>query len=560
MLKTACAVKFLTKISHLHHDYPLEITYSSITPYKESFIMKYRLSYFSILLACSLFIPEITAAQQSCESLASIKIPHVTITLATAVNPSPEYVAPNPKAPMWNPEPIIVTVPFCRVAGYSEPAKESHIGFEVWLPRADHWNSKYLGIGTPGFVGFISYRALARNIQKGYATASSDTGHVDVDTPGEAPTAEWGGIPDKVTDWGHRGQHETTVIAKQIAGAYYGTRVKYAYWNSCHEGGNQALTELQRYPEDFDGIVAGDPAYYITRLQSVTELVTLTLVGDGAGTPSFFPHAKYPVLHRAVLDACDELDGVRDNIIDDPGRCHFDPATIQCPSYRDELSCLTEDQVAAVRKVYAGGRFEDGTEIYPGYEPGSELSWNFLGRGPGPFEASTGFFANMVYPNQDWDYRTFDVARDARNAEKLIGDMVDSSDPDLKPFQDHGGKVIMYAAWEEAAIPPRGLLNYYRSVVDSMGGLEKTQKFARLFMPAGLGMCPGFFDPDSFDTQKAIEEWVEQGKAPDMIMGKNKVGDVVHRTRPTCAWPNVAIYEGRGDTNDADSYSCGIRE
>lgn len=522
--------------------------------------MRFRLAILLTLLAVTSLVPATAPAKQSCESLASLKIPHVTITMATAINPSPTWEAPNPKAPFWNPEPVTVSVPFCRVAGFSTPARDSHINFEVWLPRSDHWSGKYMGIGTPGFVGFISYRALARNMQKGYATASSDTGHVDIDTPGEAPTAEWGGIPDKVIDWGHRGQHETTVAAKQIVRAYYGTAVKYAYWNSCHEGGNQALTELQRYPEDFDGIVAGDPAYYITHLQSVTEFVTLTLVGDGPDSPSFFPHAKLPVLHRAVLDACDTLDGVRDNLIDDPTRCHFDPKTIECPSYKDELSCLSPAQVEAANKVYGGGTFADGTEIYPGFERGSELQWNFLGRGPGPFLASTGFFANMVYPNQNWDYHTFDLARDARNAETNIGSMVDSKDPNLKPFMDHGGRVIMYAAWEEAGIPPRGLVHYYQGVVDTMGGLEQTQKFARLFMPVGLGMCPGFMDPDSFDTQKAIEQWVEQGKAPDLIMTKNKVGEVVHRTHPTCAWPKVAIYKGSGDTNDSANFSCGIRK
>ncbi|MBF8269715.1 MAG: Tannase/feruloyl esterase family alpha/beta hydrolase [Gammaproteobacteria bacterium] len=522
--------------------------------------MRYRLSIHLTLLAGSLIVPALASAEQSCESLASMKIPHVTITLATTITPAPEYAAPNPKTPMWSADPIKVSVPFCRIAGYSTPAGDSHIGFEVWLPRADHWNGKYLGIGSPGFVGYIAYRALARNMQKGYATASTDSGHVDVDTPGEAPTSAWGGIPDKVIDWGHRGQHETTVIAKQIAKAYYGTTIKYAYWNSCHEGGNQALTELQRYPEDFDGIVAGDPAYYITRLQTVTEYVTLTLVGDGPDTPTYFPQGKYAVLHRAVLDACDALDGVRDNIIDDPTFCHFDPKTIQCPAYRDEPSCLTAAQVETVKKVYGGGRFADGTEIYPGYEPGSELRWDFLGRGPGPFRASTGFFANMVYPNQNWDYHTFELDRAARDAAARIGSMVDFSDPNLQPFRDRGGKVIMYAAWEESAIPPRGLVNYYQSVVDTMGGLEQTQNFAHLFMPAGLGMCPGFSDPDSFDSQKAIELWVEQGQAPDTIMGKNKVGDVVHRTRPVCAWPKVAIYQGNGDTNDAANFSCGMRQ
>ena len=166
----------------------------------------------------------------------------------------------------------------------------------------------------------------------------------------------------------------------------------------------------------------------------------------------------------------------------------------------------------------------------------------------------------MVYPNQNWDYHTFNPDRDARNAEARIGNMVDSKNPDLKSFRDRGGKVIMYAAWEESAIPPRGLVNYYQSVVDTMGGLEKTQNFARLFMTAGLGMCPGFSDPDSFDTQKAIELWVEQGKAPDTIMGKNKVGSVVHKTRPVCAWPKVAIYKGSGDPNDAANFTCGIRK
>lgn len=523
--------------------------------------MKNRLSAFVTLLVGSLwFTPALVSAQQTCEGLATIKIPNVTITMTTAINPSPVYEAPNPRVPFWNPEPAKVSVPFCRVAGYAEPAKESHIGFEVWLPVADNWNGKYLGIGTPGMVGYIAYGALARNIQYGYATASTDTGHVDIDTPGEAPTAEWAGITDKVIDWGHRAQHLTTVIAKEVTKAYYGTAIKYAYWNSCHEGGNQALTELQRYPEDFDGIVVGGPAYYMTRLQAATLNASLAMVGDGPDSPGFLPLAKYAAINRAALDACDDLDGVHDGIIDDPTRCHFDPQTMQCPPYKDELSCLTAVQVEAVRKVYAGSKFADGTEIYPGYEPGSELRWDVLGRGPGPIPVSTGFFQTMVYPNQDWDYHTFDLDRDTRYAETKLGSMIDSKDPNLKPFKDRGGKVIMFHAWEESAIPPRGLENYYKSVVESMGGLEQTQNFARLFMVAGLGMCPGFRDPDSFNTQLAIEQWVEQGIAPDTIMAKNKVGDVVHRSRPVCAWPKVAIYSGSGDTNDAVNFSCGIRE
>jgi feruloyl esterase len=520
-----------------------------------------RLSVFVWLLSGILWsAPVIVAAQQGCEGLTSLKIPNVTFTLATAITAPPDYVAPNPRVPFWNPEPAKVSVPFCRVAGYVEPAQESHIGFEIWLPLVKNWNGKYLGIGTPGMVGYISYGALARNVQNGYATASTDTGHVDTDTPGEAPTAEWAGNTEKVIDWGHRAQHLTTVIAKEVANAYYGTTIKYAYWNSCHEGGNQALTELQRYPGDFDGIVVGGPAYYMTRLQAATLNASLALVGDGPESPTFLPTAKYPAINRAALDACDDLDGVHDGVIDDPTRCRFDPASMQCPPYKDEASCLTASQVEAVRKMYAGAKFADGTEIYPGYEPGSELRWDVLGRGPGPIPVSTGFFQTMVYPGQNWDYHTFDVDRDTHFAEKKLGGMIDSMDPNLKPFKDRGGKTIMFTAWEESAIPPRDIMNYYRSVVETMGGLEKTQDFARLFMVAGMGMCPGFRDPGGFDTQKAIEQWVEKGVAPDTITSIMRTGTEVHRTRPVCAYPTAAIYNGSGDPNVAASYQCRVRE
>lgn len=512
-----------------------------------------------VLLAACCALPLASMAQQSCDRLAAFRIPRVTITQATAITPAPEYEVPNPPAPFRPEVAAKVTTPFCRIVGYATPEKDSHINFEVWLPRAERWNGKYLGIGSPGFVGYIAYGALARNIQKGYATAATDSGHTDVDTPGEAPTADWAGNPDKVADWGHRGQHETTVIAKQLAKAFYGTPIRYAYWNSCHEGGNQALTELQRYPDDFDGIVAGGPAYYITRLQASTLYTSMALVGDGPDSPTFFPTAKYPMLHRAVLDACDTLDGVRDNIIDDPTACHFDPKTIQCPAYKDEPSCLTAVQVDAVRRVYDGSRFADGSEIYPGYERGSELNWGVLGRGPGPIRVSKGFFETMVYPDRNWDYRTFDIDRDTRHAERKLGASVDSKDPNLSAFRDRGGKVIMYQAWEEGAIPPRGLVNYYRAVTDTMGGLEKTQRFARLFMVAGLGMCPGFSDPGGFDTQAAIERWVEQKEAPDTILAMNRVEGKAVRSRPICAWPKAAIHDGKGDPNSAESYRCGAR-
>ena len=209
------------------------------------------------------------AAQQSCESLASLKIPDVTITLAKSIQPPPDFDVPSLPGRYGTPPGQTVSVPFCRVAGFAAPTSDSHISFEVWLPLAANWNGLYLGEGNPGFVGAISYGGMARELSRGYATASTDTGHADAEATGALPP--WAiGHPEKVADWGHRAMHETAVAAKQIIHAYYGKPPRLSFLSSCHEGGNQALTEAQKYPTDYDGIAAGDPAYYITHLQAVS--------------------------------------------------------------------------------------------------------------------------------------------------------------------------------------------------------------------------------------------------------------------------------------------------
>jgi feruloyl esterase len=501
------------------------------------------------------------SAQQSCESLASLKIANVTVTMATAISAPPDWNVPSTPGRFGTPPGLKVSVPFCRVAGSATPTSDSHIGFEVWLPVAANWNGNYIGIGNPGFIGAVSYGGLVREIAKGSVAASTDTGHNDVGATSEAPDAWAVGHPEKITDWGHRAVHETTVAAKALLLAYYGKPAKLSFWSSCHEGGNQALTEAQKYPLDFDGIAAGDPAYYITHLQSASEWFGwISLKDGGVKGAAYIPPAKYAVIHRAVLDQCDMIDGVRDGVLENPLQCHFNPETIRCPGKTDNASCLTGPQAETAKHMYEGPRTADGKSIYPGFDPGSELGWSIMAAGPDPISISTGFFKAVVYGDLNWDYHTFDVERDARKAAEEYGAALDSNDPNLKAFKDHGGKLLLYNSWDEAAVLPRASVEYYDSVNATMGGVEKTKDFFRLFMVPGMGMCPGFgFGNDgTFDAMDVVQKWRVTGVAPDRIVNSHKTAGAVDKTHPACAWPQQANYKGSGDPMDAANFTCGV--
>jgi feruloyl esterase len=514
---------------------------------------------FAALLAGALCIPKAASAQQSCESLTSVKIADVTITSATSISTPPDFEVPSTPGRFGTPPGLKVSVPFCRVVGFATPTSDSHISFEVWLPIATNWNGKYVGIGNPGFIGSISYGGLVREIAHGSATASTDTGHADVGATNEAPDVWAIGHPEKIADWGYRAVHVTTTTAKELLRAFYGKPARLSFWSSCHEGGNQALTEAQKYPEDFDGIAAGDPAYEITHLQAMSEYVTWLSLKDGVKAPGYIPPSKYAVIHRAALDACDTLDGVRDGVIEDPTRCRFDPETIRCPGTTDNASCLTGPQVETAKRIYAGPKFSDGTQIYPGFDPGSEMGWGLMAAGPDPLSISTGFFKSVVFGDSRWDFRTFDVDRDTRTADSKVGALVNSNDPNLKPFKDHGGKLLLYESWDEAIIPPRSAIDYYNSVQKAMGGPAKTKDFFRLFVVPGMGMCPGFgFGSDgTFDAMDVVQKWRETNVAPDKIINTHRTGGAVDKTHPACPYPQVAIYKGAGDVMDAANFACG---
>ncbi|HXW62505.1 MAG TPA: tannase/feruloyl esterase family alpha/beta hydrolase [Candidatus Acidoferrales bacterium] len=479
--------------------------------------------------------------------------------MATAIHTPPDFEVPTTGGRFGTPAGLKVSTPFCRVAGFSAPTKDSHIGFEVWLPIPEHWNGNYIGIGNPGFIGSVSYAGLSREVARGSAAASTDTGHLDVNAISEAPDAWAMGHPEKVADWGHRAVHETALVAKVLIHAYYGKPEKFSFWSSCHEGGNQALTEAQKYPTDYDAIAAGDPAYYITHLQAVSEYITWVSLKDGVKAPGYIPPAKYAVIHRAALDACDALDGVRDNVIEDPTRCHFDPETIRCPGKADYPSCLTGPQVETAKLIYAGPKFPDGQQIYPGFDPGSELGWGLMSAGPEPLSISTGFFKAVVFENPNWDFRTFAVVRDTQQADVKVGAAVNSINPDLRPFKNHGGKLLIYQSWDEAIIPPRSMIDYYKAIQATMGGTSETSDFLRLFMVPGMGMCPGFGTGDNgaFDALDIIARWRETDVAPDQIITSHRVAGIVDKTHPACPYPQVAIYDGKGDPLNATSFRCG---
>jgi feruloyl esterase len=500
------------------------------------------------------------AAQQTCESLKKIEIPHVTITSATAGGSG--TTLPATTGFMGGPG-TTINAPYCKVVAVSAPSSDSQIGIEVWLPDAKSWNGNFLAAGNPGFMGGIG-GGLAGMMQRGFVAAGTDTGHTDQEY-------KWAiGHPEKWADWGYRAVHEMAIVTKELANKYYGKPIKHSYWNSCHNGGNQGLNEAQRYPGDFDGIVAGDPAFWVSHLQPGSLYISWVALKDGVDGPGFLSSAKLNVLHKAALAACDKNDGLEDGLIADPPGCKFDPKSIQCKS-GDAADCLTAAQVDAARKIYEGAKFKDGKPIYSGFERGSELTWYFMIE-KGPFSVNINYFKGMVFQDPNWDFKTFDVDRDTRKGIDLTSKYVDGNSPDLSAFKKAGGKLIIVSSWNSLALPPRQVNEYYKEVEKKMGGLEKTQDFARLFAIPGAEGCPGFMGgAKDFDAFEAIQQWVEKGKAPDQIIYSYKDsggeaggtrgggmggGGKVTRTRPVCPSPQIAKYKGSGDINDAANFKC----
>jgi feruloyl esterase len=486
----------------------------------------------------------------SCAALATLALPDTTITAAEPVS-GPIFEPPGGR-------PLDRLPAFCRVAATAKPA----VRFEVWLP-ATSWNGKFQGVGNGANAGSISYDAMATAIRRGYAVASTDTGHATTN----GRDAQWAmGHPELVVDFGYRGMHVMTEQAKIITKAFYGRPTNRSYYVGCSTGGRQGLMEAQRYPDDYDGLVTGAPAANWSRFQAGGHLwIVLALNKDPA---SYIPADKLPLIERAVNDACDASDGVTDGVLEDPRRCHFDAAALTCKAGESASECLTPKQASAVNNIWNGPRNSRGEVVYPPYMRGAEAEggWSTYMTGKGPvtgshWDQASNVFRYMVFENPAWDFRTFDYDKDVAYTDSKLGPIMNAFDPDLSGLRRHGGKLLMYHGWNDPSISPQNTINYYEAAVDKWRAQnhpaeDAVPDFIRLFMVPGMLHCSGGPGTDTFDALGALERWVEQDTAPETITASHRANGAVSRTRPLCAYPKVAVYNGRGSTDQAENFTC----
>lgn len=523
-------------------------------------------------LALTLTAPAM-AAQQSCESLNGLNIGQATLTSASIVPEGPFTLPVGGGLP-----PTPQSLPaHCEVKGVLRPTVDSAIKFAVWLPVSG-WNGKYRQEGNGGWAGTIPYQAMVDPLRRGYVTAATDNGH-------EGSGADWAvGHPEKLIDFGHRAVHEVAVHAKAITRAFYGKEPSLSYFVGCSNGGREALMEAQRYPLDFDGMIAGAPA---NRWSHLFTAFVWNELAQSKTPESRIPAAKLPALQSAVQAACDQLDGVKDGLLEDPRACKFDPAALTCTG-ADTTTCFTAPQVEALKKIYDGPTNpRTGEQIYPGFPPGTEaVNWrNWISAEPmRSVQAVLGipYYGQAVFENPTWDVRTMDFDKDFTYGEQKAAPILNSSSPDLRSFRARNGKIIQYHGWGDPAISALASIEYYEvtraflsSVPDGRrpapGAIED---FYRLFLVPGMGHCAGGAGPNAFgsrgavspatmndperDIFAALERWVEKGIAPQQLVGSGPVlGDASKTlTRPICLFPSVAKYRGTGDINDAANFSC----
>ena len=485
------------------------------------------------------------AGSTSCDSLMMLTLENATITRAEVV-PAGGFKAPGGGGNAQNTARFAQLPAFCRVAATLRPSADSDIKIEVWMPAAG-WNGKFEAVGNGGWAGTIGYPAMAQALARGYATTSTDTGH---STPGGSFAL---GHREKLIDYAYRSEHEMTVKAKAIVDAFYGSAPTRSYFNGCSTGGRQALTEATRYPEDFDGIIAGAAANPKTHLDTWRIWMGLETLKD---PDTRIPKEKYPAIHRQVLAACDALDGLKDGLISDPRACHFDPQVMACKA-ADDASCLTPKQVQSVRTIL--GPFKSagtGQEIFGTYQPGTELAWGLLIGGPDPYDTALDQFRYMVFDDPNWDWRTFDVDRDLAKADQKLQGLLTAIDPKgLGAFFARGGKLLTYQGWSDQDISPLASVNFYKSVQSTLGTSNASRSMT-LFMVPGMGHCGGGEGPNTFDMMPSLEQWVEKGQAPARVEASHSTSGTIDRTRPLCPYPQVAHYKESGSIDSADSFVC----
>lgn len=502
-----------------------------------------------------------------------LQLPKVEITSAASV-PAGSFASSVPTVKGT----ISVALPaHCVVKAVARPTSDSEIGIEIWLP-AKNWNGKYEQLGNGGWAGAIHAAPLAGAVQRGFAAAATDDGHrggIGDDGHGER-TAEFAvGHPEKFIDYGYRALDETRTTALAAINAFYGHDAGRSYFYGCSDGGREALMVAQRFPEAFDGILAGDPGNDWSHWGAQLVWNEQAQLTD---SPGAIPITKRAFIQNSVMTACDKTDGVEDGLISDPRLCHFDPAVLTCKG-TDSPDCLTAPQVIALTKIYDGPKnSHSGEQIYPGYPLGTESAF-IMPSQQGSLSFGDAYFGQVVFEQNNWDPQTLNFDKDIAFSDRKGSPVVDAINPDLRSFRDHGGKLIQYHGWSDALIPPGGSIVYYEKVEDFMNkypdprhaNSDPVDTFYRLFMIPGMGHCYGGVGPTSivpindsdvndptYDLMLSLEQWVETGVAPEMVIGSGKAPDDPTKTmsRPICAYPQVTHYKGTGDTNAAASFEC----
>jgi feruloyl esterase len=509
--------------------------------------MKQMLSVLPGVLVLGLCVP-VSSYAATCESLTRLTLDNTKITIAQEV-PAGAFTPPGAARQGGAPplqSRVYASLPaFCRIAATLTPSSDSDIKIEVWLPSAK-WNGKFQAVGNGGWAGSISYAALAGAVNAGYATASTDTGHV-----GNSGAFALG-HPEKVTDFAYRAVHEMTIKAKAVIDAFYGSRPTLSIWNGCSQGGRQGIAEVVRYPSSYDAVIAGAPAVNWIHLHAGRMAINRAV---NATPASVIPPAKYPFLYRAAMAACDARDGVTDNVIENPGACTFDPKVLAC-SGAEDASCLTPAQVESARKMYSGAANPNTrAAVLPGLARGSELGWNVIGSAE-PIMYAADAYKYVITKDRNWDPLKFNPATDldlalAADPDDALG----STDPNMRAFFARGGKLLLYHGWSDPQVTPYNTIDFFQKVVASQGGAGVGTSI-QLYMLPGVNHCQGGPGTDNFDRMGAIEEWIKTGVAPKRIEAWHVTSGTTDRTRPLCPFGQVAKWNGTGSTNESANFAC----
>ena len=471
-----------------------------------------------------------SASANDCSRLTQLRLPDSRILSAETIH-GPSFTPPVQAAgpgPAGSPAALEELPPFCRVSAVVSPA----VHFELWLPLTD-WNGKFEGTGNGGYAGAIVYSALALGVRRHYAVASTDMGHTST-----APDpGSWAlGHPELIVDQGYRAQHETAVRSKEIVRAFYRAKPRLSYFVGCSSGGWQGLTEAQRYPQEYNGIVAGAPAFEVIHLHAGTLWTHFAALTIGAD--------KFRLITDAVLAKCDAADGVKDGLLQDPRACKFVPVELACRQGQDPAKCLTDVEVTALQKIYNGLHSSTGQLIYPGWPRGVEYALPAM-RQPFVAALAASTFKDMAFADPSWDYHHIDFARDVRRADEKVGAVLNNFSPNLKEFRAAGGKPILWHGWDDPLISPLHTLEYYEKMAAYLSGHTAPGLRGRRGPRSRTGFCPpsspqrqplrGGPGPDTFDALAALEGWVEHGTAPEQLVASHKTNGTVDRTRPLCA-------------------------